>query len=76
MLENVGFGAFFKCYFFFEYGAIWTMLVAYRIVMLLDEFQLGFWEYWYCEKICVVDLDEYIHDACGESLLACVNFVL
>ena len=27
-------------------------------------------------KICVVGLDEYVHDACGKILLACANFVL
>ena len=43
--------------------------------MLLDEFWFRFWEYWQCEKF-VVGLDEYVHDACGKSLLACVNFVL
>ena len=35
--------------------------------MLLDEFWFGFWEHWHCE--CV-------HDVCGKSLLAYVNFVL
>ena len=34
MLENVGFGAFLKCYFFLEHGAIWTMLVAYGILTM------------------------------------------
>ena len=34
MLENVGFGAFLKCCFFFDHGAIWTMLVAYGILTM------------------------------------------
>ena len=44
-------------------------------MMLLDELWFRFWEYWHCKKF-VVGLDEYVHDACGKSLLACVNFVL
>ena len=42
---------------------------------MLDEFWFRFWEYWHYEKF-MVGLDEYVHDACGKSLLACVNFVL
>ena len=34
MFENVGFGAFLKCYFFCYHGAIWTMLVAYGILTM------------------------------------------
>ena len=37
-LEYSGFGAFLKCYiffFFFCYGVIWTMLVAYGILAML-----------------------------------------
>ena len=44
-------------------------------MILLDEFWFRFWEYWHCEKF-MVGLDEYVHDVCGKSLLACVNFVL
>ena len=42
---------------------------------MLDEFWFRFWEYWHYEKF-MVGLDEYVHDACGKSLLASVNFVL
>ena len=42
--------------------------------MLLDELWFRFWEYWHCEKF-VADLDEYVRDASGKSLLSCVNFV-
>ena len=41
-----------------------------------DEFWFRFWEYWHCENFNFVGLDEYVHDACGKSLLACINFVL
>ena len=43
-------------------------------MMLLDELWFRFWEYWHCEKF-VADLDEYVCDASGKSLLARVNFV-
>ena len=43
--------------------------------MLFDELWFRFWEYWHCENF-VIGLDEYVHDACGKSLLACVNFFL
>ena len=34
MFGNVGFVTFLKCCFFFDHGAIWTMLVAYGILTM------------------------------------------
>ena len=43
--------------------------------MLLDKFWFGLWEYWHCENFGL-DLYEYVHGVCGNSLLVYVNFVL
>ena len=72
---NVGFGAFLKCVFFFDHGAIWAMLVAFGILTMQVICDVVEWTLvWILgvlelSKLCVWLIWMW------ENLWACVNFV-